>query len=385
VARLCLSDRDDPHGVPAVPCRPISQAQRLGTLNPRPAVLGAAATATQETSGCQSGSCVHLAVTGIDGTNWHVDFEQQNRPLQQGVTYDLTFWAKADVSRQIAVNSQRNSPDWRNYGLSQTLTIGTRWQQYTVAFQANETVSDARIQFWSGQQRGDVWLDEVSLTVHPPDVYRRDFTNGIVLLNGTRQSRTIAIGPGFHRLSGAQAPMHEYILDDAGPEFTSSGPWRTVQYDSGMWKAAGPYYHNWGAGCHQLDGASGTAQWDLALRADDIYTIDAWWPAAPSASGWSKQVVFEVVAGGKVVASSTVDQSTGGDQWHTIATVPLAVRDAPLVRVRNAGTGAAIADALHVRSASRYNDGASVTSVTLEGMDGIVLARDAAHWPPRRR
>jgi hypothetical protein len=337
---------------------------------------GAAATVTAESAGCQSGVCVRLAVTAVDGTNWHVDFEQQNRSLEQGVSYDLTFWAKADVSRPIAVDAQRNSPDWRNYGLSQTLTVGTGWKQYTVTFQANETVSDARIQFWVGQQTGEVWLDEVSLTVHPPDLYRRDFTNGVVLLNGTRQSQTISVGPGFHRLTGSQAPLHEYILDDSGPQFSSTGPWSAVQYDSGMWKANGPYYHNWGAGCHELDGATGTAQWDLALRADDTYTIDAWWPAAPAASGWSKQVIFEVVAGGQVVASTTVDQSSGGDQWHTVATVPLAVKDAPFVRVRNAGTGAVIADALHVRSAARYNDGSSVTSVTLEPMDGIVLGRN---------
>jgi hypothetical protein len=76
------------------------------------------------------------------------------------------------------------------------------------------------------------------------------------------------------------------------------------------------------------------------------------------------------------VATVTVDQTTGGDQWHTIATVPLAVKDAPFVRIRNTGAGAAIADALHVRSAARYNDGSPVTAVTLEPMDGIVLGRN---------
>jgi hypothetical protein len=227
-----------------------------------------------------------------------------------------------------------------------------------------------------GQQTGQVWLDDVRLIAHPADVYRRDFTNGIVLLNGTSRSQNIPVEPGFHRITGAQASLHEYIVDDTGSQFSTTGPWRAVTYDSGMWKATGPYYHNWGSGCHELDGTSGTAQWDLALRADDVYTIDAWWAAAPAASGWSKQVVFEVVAASKVVASTTVDQSTGGDQWHTIATVPLAVKDAPFVRVRNAGSGAAIADALQVRSAARYNDGSAVTSVTLEPMDGIILGRN---------
>ena len=338
---------------------------------------GASATVALDTSTHTEGAeSVLLNVTGVDSTNWHVDFEQQNRPLQQGVSYDLSFWAKADVARAIALDSQKNGPTYPNYGLNQTLNIGTAWAQYTVTFQANTTASDARIQFWVGQQTGQVWLDDVRLVQHPADVYRRDFTNGIALLNGTHQSQTITVGPGFHRLTGSQAPLHEYIVDDSSSQFTSTGPWRAVQYDSGMWKATGPYFHNWGAGCHELDGTAGSAQWDLALRSDDTYTIDAWWAAAPTSNTWSKEVVFEVVAAGQVVATTTVDQSTGGDQWHTIATVPLSAKDAPYVRIRNTGPGAAIADALHVRSAARYNDGSPATAVTLEPMDGIVLGRN---------
>src|SRR5512140_2730605 len=52
-------------------------------------------------------------------------------------------------------------------------------------------------------------------------------------------------------------------------------------------------------------------------------------------------------------------------------------------RVRNEGTGAAIADALHLRSASRYNDGSVAESVTLEPMDGILLRRQT--WCQARR
>ena len=86
-------------------------------------------------------------------------------------------------------------------------------------------------------------------------------------------------------------------------------------------------------------------------------------------------MIYEVVSGGKVVASTVFDQTTGGDEWHAVATVPLAAADKPFVRVRNEGTGAAIADALHLRSASRYNDGSSAETFTLEPMDGILLRR----------
>ena len=55
--------------------------------------------------------------------------------------------------------------------------------------------------------------------------------------------------------------------------------------------------------------------------------------------------------------------------------MPLAAADKPFVRVRNEGAGAAIADALHLRSTGRYNDGSVAESVTLEPMDGILLRR----------
>jgi hypothetical protein len=50
-----------------------------------------AATVTTDTANSRGGSCAHLGIAIIDGTNWHVDFERQNRPLQQGASYDLIF------------------------------------------------------------------------------------------------------------------------------------------------------------------------------------------------------------------------------------------------------------------------------------------------------
>jgi hypothetical protein len=115
-----------------------------------------------------------IVVTATSGTSWHVDFAQFDRTLEQGVSYDLTFWAKSDQSRSITLSSQKGSPDWRNYGLWQHAQIGTEWQAYTATFEATETVTDARIQFMVGEITGTVWLDDVRLTLHPPDVYQRE-------------------------------------------------------------------------------------------------------------------------------------------------------------------------------------------------------------------
>lgn len=352
---------------------PLEGTWRL-TLNTAGGVAATAARDTGDAAEGQASARIEIAAIG-QGTEWHIDFNQRDRSLVRGVQYDLVFWARSDAPRSIRLSAQKGSADWRNYGLSRSVSLDAGWRRYVVTFEANETVADSRIQFFLGGKTGVVWLDGVSLEEHPPDVFRRDFASGVVILNATRQRQTVVVGPGYSRIRGDQAPRHEYILDDAEDGFSTTGDWQEVVYDSGPWKAAGPFFHNWGRACRQLNAAGGRAEWKLALRGDDTYTISAWWPAAPSSGAWSRRVVYEVLAGGSVVASTTVDQTTGGDQWHVIAVVPLSLAGDPVVRLRNEGEGPAIADALHVRSAARYNDGSPASAVTLEPMDGIVLQR----------
>ena len=54
-------------------------------------------------------------------------------------------------------------------------------------------------------------------------------------------------------------------------------------------------------------------------------------------------------------------------------TVKLKQGETCVVRLRSGGTGATAADAIRAESAARYNDGATITSVELAPLDGIVL------------
>jgi hypothetical protein len=252
-----------------------------------------------------------------------------------------------------------------------------------MTFEARRTASDARIQFLLGGETGEVWIDDVRLVEHGAELFRRDFERGTVLLNGTRRRQSVEIGKGYARLLGEQAPRYQYILDDredAG--FTATGLWRDTALGTKEWHAIPPYYHAWNNRCHMLEagyprsGWRGEATWKLALRGPGTYTMQAWWAAAPGATTWTKAARYEVVAGGKVVASKTLDQTLAGDEWHTIAAgLKLDPAEKPFVRVRANGDGTLIADALHLFSAERYNDGTRVERVDLEPMDGIVLRR----------
>ena len=344
---------------------------------------GCAATAERDMRFQHSGvAAARLTITGA-GRTGGIEFTQSNRSLEQGKSYNLTFWARASHPMELTAIASKGSPNWDNYGLSQTVPLTAQWQAVTLTFEARRTVQDARIQFLFGGETGQVWIDEVSLKERGEEVFRRDFQHGLVLLNGTRRRQTVDVGAGYLHLQGEQAPKHQYILDDGGNEgFQTTGQWQEIELGTKEWHAIPPYYHAWNNRCHQRTGRTGEATWDLTLRGPGQYTIQAWWAAAPDAKDWATQAVYEIMAGGKVLVSATLDQSQAGDQWHTIAAgLNLAPQDKPYVRLKNGGNAVLVADALHVFSAQRYNDGEVVRQVTLEPMDGIVLRRIETSGP----
>jgi len=160
--------------------------------------------------------------------------------------------------------------------------------------------------------------------------------------------------------------------------FSTTGPWQSCDYDSGGLDRHRSLLPQLAPGCHELTSGTGDATWALDIRADDTYSIDAWWAAAPGQAGWTKQAVFEVMVGSTVLATATLDQSATGDQWHRVASVALRAATRPWCAVRNAGAGTLMADALLLQSTARYNDGSAASSVDLDAMDAIVLRRTGA-------
>jgi len=341
------------------------------------------ATEVQDCTIAHTGSCsAHVNVTALPDLNWKIDLEQDNLPLIAGESYQVTFWARADQTRTLTISSQGGAPDYTYYGLSQQFSLGTTWALYTATFSAPVTANDGRLEFWFGDGTGQVWIDDVQLVEVGKDIFRRDFSNGTVLLNGTSSSQTITPLANLRRFQGTQAPLYQYIVDDGDPGFTATGSWivDTINPLSTIQRALPTmYYHAWQGTCHELDVSSGTAQWNLSLPADGTYTLQVWLPAAPGAATWTKDALYEVVSNGSVVFTGSLDQTTAaaGDGWHTIATgLNLTAAGAPFLRVHNGASGPLIADAVYITSAALYNDGSPVTEVTLAPFDGILLQRD---------
>jgi Carbohydrate binding domain len=341
----------------------------------------AAANAYVESTTFQDGvASAHVNVSSADTAAYRIVLEQDNLALTAGTEYQVDFWAKSDVYFPLHLIMQGGKPLFANYGMSTTLTLGSGWNHYTISFIASNTASDGRLEFQFGCYPGNVWIDNVRFSTAPVRLYRRDFQNGVVLLNGTNTPQTLSLESGLSRFSGPQAPRYQYIVDDADPTFTASGNWLVSTFDTGWRKPSGPYYHAWNSTLHELDSTTGSARWNLGIPADGQYTLQVWLPAAPSAGTWTSNAVYQVIQGGTVLASTSLNQATAsqGDHWFNLGTFTLNADQNPVLQVQNGSSGSLIADAVYVFSAvDRYNDGSPVAVVTIPPMDGILLQRQS--------
>ena len=343
-----------------------------------------------------------------------VDVRFDGLTMKKGVTYKLSFWAKAveeaallqqgAAGATIELNTRQNRAPWTSYGLQYSTKLTGTWSQYSATFSLPQSVgashvSDIWMSFFLGKAAGvTVWLDSITVSVAPPPVVLRHFQCGLAVLNGAQTAQTISIPDGYARLIGSQAPRYQYTVDDGSDDFTSGVGWTANRCPGEENKAPplnstcfvhgynfdkpsneenmGPYYHTWEQTIHY--GTTDTAVFDLKIPVAGKYTISAWWPAVSPPPAWATNVEYAVrtSSNGNVLAKTSFNQAEAphnGDRWNVVSNLTLPVGAVVTVRCVNAAT--CVADALLVESAARLNDGSDVSSLTLPSMDGAVLAK----------
>jgi hypothetical protein len=123
--------------------------------------------------------------------------------LTANTNYSATFWAKASTPRTIGVAAgvPGGSPL-----AGRAVDIGTTWRQYQVVL--TPTAGGlAGLQFMVGKNAGDVWLDDCHLQAGVFGVYRRDFQNGIVLVNPSATVQTVPLERAFRKIQGNVDPL----------------------------------------------------------------------------------------------------------------------------------------------------------------------------------
>jgi hypothetical protein len=156
-------------------------------------------TLSRDTGTAAVGSAsARVTVSGVSSVAWAVAFNTNGElPIVAYQPYSATFWAKASAPRAITVAA----------GLfSETrIPITTDWHQYQVSFVAQSSGS-AELQFFLAEVVGDVWIDDAHFQSGVSNVYRRDFQNGVVLVNPSNQVMTVPLARDYRKILGSRDP-----------------------------------------------------------------------------------------------------------------------------------------------------------------------------------
>ncbi len=124
---------------------------------------GAVASAASVSGGGLSGSnSAKITISNGGSGDADIQFYATLPSLNSGTTYAVKFKAKAAASRSMRVGVLNSSSPWTNF-LSQNVNLTTSVQDFTVEFTMSENSSAPRIDFFVGNNTGDVWIDAVSV------------------------------------------------------------------------------------------------------------------------------------------------------------------------------------------------------------------------------
>ncbi len=156
---------------------------------------------TQHAMGAASGR-IHIDTPST--LDWYVTTTTSTSiNVTLGQSYAATFWARASSPRAIVVAAAKTtSGGWD----ARTLNIDTGWKRYQVVLNPNGT-GLATLQFQTGRDAGDVWIDDVHFQQGITSIWRRDFQYGAVLLNPGALPLTVPLGVNYRHILGTVDPL----------------------------------------------------------------------------------------------------------------------------------------------------------------------------------
>ena len=112
------------------------------------------------------GDAILWDVTEVDGENWHVQVFMHDVEFKEGKEYTLSYKAKADAARSITATATIDEDDWHAIGLQEDAELTKEWKEQTHTFKAENVVKPGknRLGFFLGNEKGKVWVKDVSLT-----------------------------------------------------------------------------------------------------------------------------------------------------------------------------------------------------------------------------
>jgi hypothetical protein len=154
------------------------------------------------TAGAGSASA-RIHVTAPGARPWSVQYGTIGTlAMNAGQVYSVTFWAKASASRPITLIAALPVGELT----SKTVSIDTTWRQYQVALLPSVS-GTASLEMYFSAAAGDVWLDDCHMQLGATTLYRRDFQNGIVLVNPSDEDLAAPLERQYRRILGTVDPV----------------------------------------------------------------------------------------------------------------------------------------------------------------------------------
>ncbi len=115
-------------------------------------------------AGLSGANAAHVTMSSGGTEIWHIQFEQVFG-LESGKTYEITFMAKADASKQIQLTFQQTVSPYTNYWVYYPIDIGTSAATYgPYTFDCNVTDAAAKFKFHLGGNSTAIYIDKVMIT-----------------------------------------------------------------------------------------------------------------------------------------------------------------------------------------------------------------------------
>jgi len=129
-------------------------------------------------------------------------------PVTSLAGYSLSFWAKSSVEQDIQVHLYSEECPGTRCLKDRNIHLTTSWQRFDLPFVSSGTASSPGLNLFVNNV-GTVWFDDFSFRAGDTSVYRRDFDNGIVLVNYTTDPQTIQLGGTFYRMEVHGFPEYD--------------------------------------------------------------------------------------------------------------------------------------------------------------------------------
>lgn len=106
---------------------------------------------------------VVIKVDSVDGTNWHLQFNQAGLAVKKGHYYSLNFDGSADQAAEITAAVNQAHQPWNQLGLSDTVKLEPTKRTIHLGFVADADDDNARVSFLLGEKPSTFHLSGISL------------------------------------------------------------------------------------------------------------------------------------------------------------------------------------------------------------------------------